>query len=200
MGTRDQRVDAYIDKAAEFAQPILRHIRDTVHAASPDIEESIKWGCPHFMYRGIICGMAAFKAHCVLGFWKGSLILGDTGAGDEAMGQFGRIQGVSDLPPRKKLIAWVRQAMHLNETGVKAPRKKAAKPAGTEKLPAAFRRALEAEPKVAEKFRQFSPSQRREYIEWVSEAKREETRDRRIVTAIEWIGEGKPRNWKYIKR
>lgn len=199
MGKRDPRVDSYIEKAAEFARPILRHLRETIHAASPEIDEEMKWSVPHFTYKGILCSMAAFKQHCAFGFWKQALILRD---GDlprmEAMGLFGRIRSVSDLPSRDVLIGYVREAMRLNEEGVKAP----ASPKRKRELetPKAFRDALERRPAAQAAFAGFSPSHRYEYVEWIAEAKRQETRDRRIATATEWIAEGKPRNWKYMKR
>jgi uncharacterized protein YdeI (YjbR/CyaY-like superfamily) len=201
MDSRDPRVDAYIEKAAPFAQPILRHLRDTIHAASPEIEEAMKWSFPHFMHHGILCSMAAFKEHCSFGFWKESLVLGSADMPrDEAMGQFGRIQSISDLPPRDTLIAYVRKAMTLNEEGVGVPGKAAGKERAELEVPELFRLALERHPEAAAAFEGFSPSHRREYVEWIAEAKREETRDRRIQTALQWLAEGKPRNWKYMKR
>jgi uncharacterized protein YdeI (YjbR/CyaY-like superfamily) len=200
VGTRDPRVDDYIERSAEFAQPILRYLRETVHAASPDIDETMKWSFPHFTYRGIVCSMASFKQHCAFGFWKESLVLGGAdGPREQAMGQFGRIRAISDLPPRDELIGYVREAMRLNEAGITVPRGTARKEERAEDVPESLRHALKENPRAAEHFQRFSPSQRREYIEWVSEAKRPETRARRVATAIEWIAEGKPRNWKYIK-
>jgi len=200
MGTRDPRVDAYIAKSAEFAQPILRSIRDTVHSVSPDIEEDIKWGMPAFMYHGILCGMAAFKQHCTFGFWKSKLVgAGDGTADGDAMGQFGRITSVKDLPPKKVLVGYVKKAMELNKNGVKPPRE--AKPKRKAlPMPDDFRRALGRNKRAKVAFDAFSPSHQREYIEWIIEAKTDETRGRRMETALEWIEEGKPRNWKYMKR
>jgi uncharacterized protein YdeI (YjbR/CyaY-like superfamily) len=161
----------------------------------------MKWSFPHFMHHGILCSMAAFKGHCSFGFWKESPVLGSADMPrDEAMGQFGRIQSIADLPPRDTLIAYVRRAMTLNEEGVKVPRKTAGKERAELEVPEPFRLALERHPDAAATFEGFSPSHRREYVEWIAEAKREETRDRRIQTALEWLAEGKPRNWKYIKR
>lgn len=122
MGTRDPRVDRYIEDAAEFARPVLRHLREVVHSASPKIEETIKWSFPHFTHRGILCSMAAFQRHCTFGFWKASLILPEDGKSEDAMGQFGRITSVADLPSRETLVGYVREAIRLNEEGVKAPR------------------------------------------------------------------------------
>lgn len=198
MGKRDPRVDAYIEASADFARPILRHLREVVHEGCPEVEETMKWSFPHFEYRGLLCSMASFKQHCAFGFWKGGLVLeGEVGDVEEAMGQFGRIGGLEDLPPRERLVAYVQRAGRLNEEGVAAPRAK--KPKGEFVVPEDLLAALREDPAALEKFEGFSPSQRREYAEWVAEAKREETRRRRIETAVEWIAEGKPRNWKYIR-
>jgi hypothetical protein len=124
MGTRDPRVDAYIAKSAEFARPILAHLREVVHEACPDVQETVKWSSPSFEYRGLLCGFAAFKAHCTFGFWKHALVVGDDGKAREAMGSFGRITSLADLPGRAALRRYVRKAMRLNEEGVKAPREK----------------------------------------------------------------------------
>lgn len=201
MGTRDPRVDAYIERAEDFAKPILRHLRETVHAASPDIEETMKWSFPHFMYDGIVCSMASFKKHCAFGFWKESLILGnDPERKNEGMGQFGRITSIEDLPPREAIIGYVQEGVRLNEEGVKAPKPATATKREEIEVPEALRTALEENTEAATRFEELPPSHRREYAEWIAEAKREATRDRRIATAIEWIAEGKPRNWKYMKR
>ena len=199
MGKRDPRVDAYIANAAEFAKPILTHIRDVVHDACPGVEEDLKWSTPSFMYKGILCGMAAFKQHCTFGFWKGELVVGRASAADErAMGQFGRITGLAGLPSRKALTAYIRKAAKLNEEGIKPVRAKP-KPRPEAAMPEDFATALKRNRKAAATFAAFSPSQRREYIEWIVEAKREETRAKRLAQAIEWIAEGKARNWKYEK-
>jgi uncharacterized protein YdeI (YjbR/CyaY-like superfamily) len=198
MGKRDLRIDAYIARSAEFAKPILAHIRDIVHAACPEVEETMKWSFPHFDYRGeMMCSMAAFKAHCAFGFWKGSLVVGTSaGRSTEAMGQMGRITRLSDLPSKKVLTGQIRKAMALNDAGIKAVRMRgpARKPLP---IPPDLSRALKADPAARTAFEAFSPSCRREYIEWLLEAKTEETRSRRLATAIEWIAEGKTRNWKY---
>lgn len=201
MGTRDPRIDAYIDRAAEFARPVLRHVREVVHEASPDIEETIKWGFPHFCHQGILCSMAAFKEHCAIGFWKGKLILPQAAAGiDSAMGQFGRIRSLADLPPRKVLVGYVRKALELNKAGTKAPRPAAAKSRGEAPVPEPLGLALRKNPAAKAAFERFSPSQRREYSDWIAGAKQEATRKRRLETAVEWIAEGKPRHWKYMKQ
>ena len=200
MGTRDPRVDAYIARSAEFARPILSHLREIVHSACPEVEETLKWSAPHFMYRGMLAGMSAFKAHCAFGFWKGSLVTGgDGGVEAQAMGQFGRITSLDDLPPRRVIIGYVKQAMKLNEEGVKTPkRRKTPKPEPL--MPAELAAALAKNAKARATFEAFSPSHRREYVEWIAEAKGEETRQRRLANALEWMAEGKARNWKYMGR
>jgi uncharacterized protein YdeI (YjbR/CyaY-like superfamily) len=196
MGKRDRRIDAYIAKSAEFARPILTHLREVVHAACPEVEETVKWGMPHFMYKGMLCGMAAFKQHATFGFWRRSLIVG--AKGNDAMGQFGRITSVSGLPAKRVLAGYVKQAMKLNDDGVKSPaatRPKQPKP--PLEVPPVLSAALKANPKARVTFEKFSPTHRREYVEWVADAKREDTRARRVAAAVEWMAEGKPRNWKY---
>ncbi|MEO8460483.1 MAG: YdeI/OmpD-associated family protein [Dokdonella sp.] len=196
MAIRDPRVDQYIAKSAEFARPILAHVRECVHAACPKVEETIKWGMPYFVYQGNLCGMAAFKQHCAFGFWKRQLIK-PAGKGDgDAMGQFGRITALSDLPSAKVLAGYIKQAMALNEAGIQPPKTPSKKP--TLAIPDDLVAALKRNRKAAAVFEKFAPSHRREYIEWLTEAKRAETRERRLATAIEWISEGKQRNWKYM--
>ena len=196
MGTRDLRIDAYIAKSADFAKPILTRIRETVHAACPEVEESLKWSMPFFSYHGPLMNMSAFKEHAAFGFWKGALVLGRSAGDDErAMGQFGRITSVKDLPPQKELVALIRKAMKLNEDGVKVEKKKT--PRAALPVPAELATALAKNKKARTNFEAMPPSHRREYNEWIGEAKREETREARVKQAIEWIAEGKARNWKY---
>ena len=196
MGTRDPRVDAYVEGAEPFARPVLRHLRDLVHAAVPDASETIKWGFPHFEHRGILCSMAAFSHHCAFGFWKGELVVGDSPAAREAMGHFGRIASLDDLPPDEEVVALVRRAAELNEQGVKAPRSKTrARP--EVQAPPVLLDALRATPATWSAWEAFPPSHRREYAEWIAEAKSDATRARRVATAVEWIAGGKSRNWKY---
>ena len=198
MAKKDPRIDAYIDKSAPFARPILEHLRKIVHAGCPDVEETIKWQFPHFDHHGVVCGMAAFKSHCAFGFWKAELILGETKEEKEAMGHFGRIESVADLPNEKTLIRYVRKAAELNEAGIKAPR--AAPQARPDLIvPDDLTAALRKSAKAQRHFEKFSPAKKREYVEWITEAKREETRKQRLETAIEWMSEGKVRNWKYIR-
>ncbi len=200
MSNLNPRVDEYIAKKADFARPILEHIRKLVHEAAPGIEETIKWGVPHFELKGMVCGMAAFKAHCALGFRHHELVVGEASSeADSAMGNFGRITKVADLPPRKALLAYVKKAVALNESGVKGgmaarpkpdPNRKVAVPAD---LAAAFKRSAKAK----KTFDGFSYTNKKEYVDWITEAKREATRKERLVTAVAWMAEGKARHWKH---
>lgn len=196
MGTRDPGIDAYILSAAEFAKPILAHLRDLVHSACPQINEKLKWSCPHFDYQGSMCNMAAFKNHCAFGFWKAELVM-EGKQSQEGAGSFGRIESLNDLPSDKVLLAYIKKAAQLNEAGIKVPA--ALKPKIKKELiiPPELSAALKANPSASAAFNAFSNSHRKEYAEWISEAKTAETRERRIRTAIEWISEGKSRNWKY---
>lgn len=187
---RDPRVDAYIAKSAGFAKPILEHFREIIHSAVPDVEETMKWSMPAFEYRGPLAQMAAFKAHCVVDFWKRSLL------GTE---RWPRIESINDLPPKKELIAVAKKAAKLNEEGVKVERKKPA-PKKEMAVPEELAAALKRNAKARTTFDNFPPSHRREYVEWIADAKTEETRQRRTAQAIEWLSEGKPRNWKYMKK
>jgi uncharacterized protein YdeI (YjbR/CyaY-like superfamily) len=196
MGKRDPRVDAYIEKSAAFARPILTRLREVVHAACPEVRETMKWSMPHFDYEGPLCGMSAFKEHCAFGFWKGSLIVPGS---KEAMGQFGRVTKLSDLPSQRLLLGYVKKAARLNVEGVKAPRT-VKRPKKEIPMPADLAAALKKNAKARGTYEGFSPGHRREYLEWITEAKTEETRKKRLATAIEWMAEGKPRMWKYAKR
>ena len=199
MGSRDPRVDVYITNAAPFAKPILTHIRKAVHGGCPDVEETMKWSFPHFMYKGMLCSMASFKEHCAFGFWKGSLLKdGGTKVAD-AMGQFGRITSVADLPDEKRLIRLVKDAAALNDAGVKIERRPRPARGKAVETPDYFIRAVRRNKKALAAYEGFSPSHKREYVEWVGEAKTDATRDRRLEQAVAWMSEGKPRNWKYMK-
>ena len=201
------KVDAYLEKAQPFARPILSHLRGLVHKACPEVEESIKWSRPFFEYRGmILCNMSAFKEHCSFGFWGEEIgaVLREAkvSAGEDGMGTFGRIKRIEDLPPAKQLLAWLRQAAAFVDSGqytspIAARRKVVKAPKPDLAAPAEFTGALSKNKKAAATFAAFSPSCKREYVEWIAEAKRPETRDKRIATAIEWMAEGKTRNWKY---
>lgn len=197
MPTIDPRIDAYIAASPEFAQPILNQVRAIVHAACPDVEETMKWSRPHFQYKGMLCQMSSFKAHCALGFWKGAILFPD-GAESGAMGHFGRIASIADLPSKKELAALVRRAMELNDEAVKVaakPRSAAREPV----VPDDFAGALRADKAAQKVFDAGSASFRREYLMWIEDAKAEPTRLRRIAQAVEWLAEGKGRNWKYEK-
>lgn len=209
MAKRDPRIDAYIAKSQPYARPILKQLRAVVHEACPDVEETIKWSLPHYQYRGMLCAMAAFKAHCTFGFWKGDLVLGEGGrSAEQAMGQFGRITKVADLPPKSVIARYVRIAMKLNDEGAKPKwllarnAKRAAKGSrpGTKppvRVPADLAAALRKNVKARAAFAGFPPSHRREYVEWITGAKRPETRARRLATAVGWMAEGKSYNWRY---
>lgn len=198
MGTRDPRVDAYIAKSADFARPIMTELRDRVHAACPEVEEEMKWSFPHFMYKGMLCSMAAFKQHAAFGFWKGALVVGSAGK-REAMGHLGRITAVSDLPSKKVFAGYIRKAAELNDAGVKVARAKPAAPKPV-RVPADLAAALKTNVSAQKAFAAFPPSHKRDYIEWITEAKTAETRTKRLAQAIAWIAEGKSRNWKYEQR
>lgn len=201
MEQYDNRVDAYIAKSADFAKPILIHLRDLVHSASSELKETMKWSCPFFDHEGPVCQMAAFKNHCAFGFWKAALmedpykILNQE---PDTAGSFGRITSLADLPKDEILIQYIQQALSLNLQGIKAaPR---IKPQAEKKeliTPIYFTEALDQNLSAKEQFEKFSPSQKKEYITWLEEAKTEATQIKRLNTAIEWISEGKIRHWKY---
>jgi uncharacterized protein YdeI (YjbR/CyaY-like superfamily) len=193
--SRDPRIDDYIARQADFARPILEHIRAVMHAACLDTEEAIKWSMPAFMYRGKqLAGMAAFKAHATFGFWQRS---GEQVAESKpgAMGDFGRLTSIADLPDEAALTALIHQNMKLIEAGAKTVRNKTPKP--ELEMPQDLADALAATPSAQAVYERFPPGCRREYLEWVVEAKRPETRAKRIAQAVEWMAEGKKRNWKY---
>ncbi len=201
---KDKRVDAYIAKSAEFAKPILTHLRELVHRACPEVEEKIKWGFPNFDYKGVMCNMAAFKQHCAFGFWKASLLNDPKGilatVDQNSMGHFDRITSLKDLPSDKILLGFIKQAVELNERKIKRPVRVTPKGLKTIDTPDYLAKALRKDKTSAEIFENFAYSHRKEYIQWFEEAKTEETRNKRIAQAIEWISEGKGRNWKYEKK
>lgn len=193
--SRDPRIDAYIAKAAPFARPILEKVRERVHAVVPDVEETLKWGMPSFtLDRKILIGMAAFKAHAVVNFWRGQEL--GIEAKDDAMGQLGKLSSASDLPSDKEFEALIRKAVQLAKTAP-APRKVKHEPKPPAELHPEFAAALKANPKAKTVLGGFPPSAQREYLDWIAEAKQESTRAKRIATAIEWLSEGKKRHWKY---
>jgi uncharacterized protein YdeI (YjbR/CyaY-like superfamily) len=192
-------VTRYIEKAAPFSRPILEKIRNAFHKGCPDVEEVLKWGVPHFEHKGVLGGMAAFQQHVGWGFWKAKLMDDPDGVlravGEGAMGGL-RVTEASQLPSDKVLVAYVREAVRLNDEGIKlAPRTKR-QPEPIE-VPDDLQRALRKTPAASKTFNGFPPSQKREYIEWLTEAKADATRQKRLVQAIEWMAEGKARNWKY---
>jgi uncharacterized protein YdeI (YjbR/CyaY-like superfamily) len=195
-------VDRYIEKAAPFAQPILERIRAAFHKAHPDVMETMKWSVPHFEYKGVLGSMAAFKEHVSWGFWKGKLMNDPLGilppVGETSMGGL-KIRDLKELPKEKDMVAYVREAIRLNEEGVKierAPRE----PRGEPEVPAELTAALKKNAAAKKAFEAFSPSHRREYVAWIAEARQEATRQKRIAQAIEWMSEGKSRNWKYERK
>lgn len=204
MPTKDPRIDLYISKSADFAKPILMHLRELVHVACPEVEEKIKWSFASFDYKGPMCTMAAFKHHCAFGFWKASLMKDKTltknAESESAMGHYGKITSLKDLPSDKKILAHIKEAMMLNEKGIKLAPKKIAKEKKEIVVPDYFLKQLQKNKKAFTTFQDFSPSHKREYVEWITEAKTDETKNRRMETAIEWLSQAKPRNWKYMKK
>lgn len=199
MVTKDPRIDAYIEKSAPFAQPILKHLRAVVHEACPEVVETLKWSMPSFEHHGILCGFAAFKKHATFGFWKHSLVVEGDLKALEAMGSFGKLTSLEDLPSKTALKGYVKKAMKLNEEGVQVTRPKRA-PKPKIAPPPELLAALAKNKRARATFEAFSPSHQREYVEWIAEAKGEDTKQRRLAQAIEWMAEGKSRNWKYVKR
>lgn len=202
MGTRINAVDQYILKAEPFAQPILNHMRELVHAVCPEVEEKMKWSMPFFEYKGdVMCHMAAFSKHAVFGFWKASLmnepVLMENAASESAMGHIGKVSSLKDLPSDKKMIAWIKKAMKLNEQGIKIKRVTAAQSMPDE--PDYFTKAIKANKNAAATWKSATPGYKKEYINWLLEAKTQATREKRLLDAIAWISEGKSRNWKYMR-
>ena len=198
MPTTEPFVDAYIEKSQDFAKPILKHIRALVHDACPDVVETKKWSFPHFDYKGMMCSMAAFKEHCALNFWKQSLLESSAFPAEKtAMGSFGRITSLKDLPDDKTMKKLIRDAMKLNDEGVKVVKPKASGEKKELVVPEILVEALDSNALAAETFNTFPYSKKKDYVEWITEAKTEATRDKRLATTIEWLAEGKARHWKY---
>lgn len=204
MGNKIKEIDAYIAKAQPFAQPILTYLRELVHEVCPDVEEKIKWGAPHFDYMGPMCGMASFKQHCAFGFWKATLmkdpILKETAAAEVAMGHLGRIATLKDLPTKKKLQQWIREAMQLNIDGIKLPPKVKDPAPKTLEVPEYILKALRKNKQANAQFEAFSYSHKKEYVEWITGAKQEATREKRLTKAIELLSANKSLNWEYQSR
>jgi uncharacterized protein YdeI (YjbR/CyaY-like superfamily) len=200
MPTHIPEVDAYIDKAAPFAQPILEKLRKLFHIAHPEMQEVMKWSFPHFEYKGPVGSMAGFKQHCSFGFWKGKLLKDPhklfEGVGETTMCAV-KVSSLKDMPSDKIILAYIQEAIALNEEGIKAPRPTKAK--GDLVIPAYFMAALKKNKEALAIFEAFSTSHKREYVEWVTEAKQDATRDKRLAQAIEWMAAGKSRHWKYQK-
>ena len=203
MEKKDDRIDVYISKAEAFARPILRHVRKLVHTACPEVVEVIKWGFPHFEYKGLLCSMAAFKEHCSFGFWKASLMTDTEKAlsrmGKTAMGNFGRLRSMTDLPSDKILVKYIKEAVRLNEDGAKTSVKRIPTQRKPLTIPNYLTKALSKNAKASAAFSGFNYSNRKEYVEWLTEAKTEETREKRLSTAIDWMSKGRIRNWKYAR-
>ena len=192
----------YIANAQPFAKPILKKIRSIVHEACPECDEKIKWLFPHFIYKGNLCSMAAFKEHCSFTFWKGEIMTDPENimeqVGKTAMGQFGKITSLKDLPSKATFIKYIHEAMRLNDEGISVPKKPSK--ASNFTIHPNFKKALKKNKASNTFFESLSPSNKKDYAEWIMDAKTETTRDKRINTAIEWLGEEKPRNWKYMKK
>jgi hypothetical protein len=191
MVSKDSRIDAYIARAAPFARPVLRHVRRLVHQGCPEVQETMKWSMPHFEYHGVMLGMASFTEHCSIGFWKGELIMGKRAGSDGGMGHFGRVTSLKDLPSDRQFIDYVRKAAELNRQGIKKPAD--LKPKSTRReltIPEYFRDALRRNKKAAATFNGFSYTNKKEYLEWITEAKREEIRSKRLQTGIAWMAQG----------
>jgi uncharacterized protein YdeI (YjbR/CyaY-like superfamily) len=195
-------IDDYINKALPFAQPILKHFRELVHQACTEVEESLKWNSPYFSYKGMLCGMAAFKEHCAFSFWKGAILDDPDQLLDkdrkQAMGQFGRIAKLKDLPSDQVIISYIKEAMRLNAEGIKNPGKTSI----IKKeliIPEDFMESIKKNESALVTFRNLSFSKQRDYVDWVQEAKQPETRKKRITLSLEWLTEGKSRHWKYEK-
>lgn len=203
MTKKDKRIDAYIAAAPPFAQPILKHLRKLIHLGCPEVQETIKWSFASFDYKGPFFSMAAFKEHCAFGFWKSTLMEDKHGylqpianKGGEAFGNFGRITSLKELPSDKVILEYIKQAKRLNDEGIKVPRK--TKKREQLEAPDYMLTAIQKNKKALKTFEDFSPSNKRDYVEWITEAKTEATRNKRLTQAIEWMSEGKPRNWKYM--
>ncbi len=205
MIKKNKAFDTYIEKSADFAKPILHHLRQLVHKACPDVEEKVKWSFPHFDYKGeMMCSMAAFKQHAVFGFWKAALmkdpVLVENARSEVSMGHLGKLTSLKDLPSDKKITAWIKEAMQLTDKGIKLP----SKPKSTEKkeleVPDYFTKALNKNKAAKKTFESFAYSHKKEYLQWITEAKTEATRDKRMATALEWMAEGKGMHWRYQKK
>jgi uncharacterized protein YdeI (YjbR/CyaY-like superfamily) len=204
MPTKNTAIDAYIAKSQPFAQPILLHLRKLVHKACPNVEEKIKWGMPFFDYKGPMANMAAFKQHCSFGFWKASLMsdltLLETAKSEVAMGHLGKITSLQDLPKDTQIIAYIKEAMQLNEEGKKVVKAKAVTASKELVIPSYITEAIQQNEQAFATFQAFPPSHKKEYVQWIDEAKTEVTKSKRLAKAIETLSEGKPHNWQYMDK
>jgi uncharacterized protein YdeI (YjbR/CyaY-like superfamily) len=206
MPHKDKRIDAYIDQAQPFAKPILKKLRALIHKGIPEVEETMKWGMPFFEYKGPVCNFAGFKEHATFRFWKyqlmsdpGGLLKEIANKGGEAMGNLGRITRVENLPPDKVMIEFLKQARRINVEGLKLPARKIA-PRAKLQIPSYFSAALKKNKAAETTFNNFAYAHKKEYLQWITEAKTEPTRLKRLETAMEWMSEGKYRHWKYMKK
>lgn len=205
MPAYDPRIDTYISNAADFAQPVLNHLRELIHEACPEVRETVKWSMPYFDYKGLMCGFASFKHHCSFGFWKAALLQDPHGvletAEKAAMGAFGRLTGIDDLPSDKILKALIGDAMRVNDEGVNVAASNRKHVGKKEAIPEPeYLTKLLAESASAKiTWDGFPPSHRREYLEWITGAKTAATRDKRLAQALQQLEEGKHRHWKYQK-
>jgi len=200
MARLDRRVDAKFSQAPDFAQPIIQLLRKAIHQACPEVQETLKWGMPAFEYQGLLAIVGIFKSHCSLVLWKHQLLAEKfpelAEIANPSTGKFGRLTKRSDLPSQAKLNQYLKFAVALNAEGVRVPkRRKATRPVPT--LPPEFKAALRRHKVAAQTFEKLSPSCQRDYVNWIADPKREETRAKRIATSIEWLAAGKKRNWKY---
>lgn len=206
MAKKDPRIDAYINRSADFAKPLLKHFRELVHKTCPEVEETMKWSFPHYDYKGsMMCSMASFKQHCAINFWKAPLmksgaVLVAMAKTEEAMGHLGKLSSLKDLPKDTQLVKYIKEAMKLNEQGVKLSPKTKPNTSSAPDEPDYFRKALEKNKKALKTYEAFSNSNKKEYVNWITQAKTEATRNSRLTRAIEWMSEGKIRNWKYQEK
>ncbi len=205
MATEDKRIDYYISKSADFAQPILIRLRHAVHKGCGDVKETMKWSFPHFEYKGsILCTMASFKEHCAFGFWLAPLMEDPdkiflTDEDKTAMGHLGQIKSIKDLPAEKILLKYIKQAMKLIDQGAKLSKAPKASQSAELLIPDHFKKELKKNKVALINFEKFNYTNKKEYVQWITEAKTESTREKRMKQAIEWIAEGKIRNWKYVR-
>lgn len=204
MTTTDPRIDAYIAKSAAFAQPVLTYLRQLIRETCPDVQETIKWGMPSFEYKGMMAGLASFKGHCAFYLWKGNIIPDPHGflstVGGTGMGNFGKITSLGDLPTREIIVYYLQEAMRLNEEGIQVPKDKTKAAKKASETPQELLEALKQSPAAQLTYDNFPPGQKREYDEWIADAKTDATRQKRLKDAIQWMSEGKIRNWKYVKK